>query len=85
LAGCFAIVLIVTGVGMVIYLLTVAAELVLEGTLREFFGRSAMEKRIHDLNGHVIICGFGWVKRWLRSWKGTMGNGDYRVRSCRGK
>jgi voltage-gated potassium channel len=55
----FTIVLIVTGVGTVIYLLTTAAELVLEGTLREFFGRSAMDKRIHDLSEHVIICGFG--------------------------
>jgi voltage-gated potassium channel len=55
----FTIVLIVTGVGTVIYLLTVAAELVLEGTLRDFFGRSAMDKRIHDLTEHVIICGFG--------------------------
>ena len=55
----FTIVLIVTGVGTVIYLLSTAAELVLEGTLREFFGRSAMDKRIHDLSEHVIICGFG--------------------------
>lgn len=44
----FTIVLIVTGVGMVIYLLTEAAELVLEGTLRESFGRSVMEKRIQS-------------------------------------
>jgi len=59
----FTIALIVTGVGTVIYLLTVAAELVLEGTLREFFGRSAMDKRIHDLRGHVVICGFGRLGR----------------------
>jgi len=59
----FTIALIITGVGTVIYLLTVAAELVLEGTLREFFGRSAMEKRIHDLSGHVIVCGFGRLGR----------------------
>jgi hypothetical protein len=40
-------------VGTVVYLLTTAAELVLEGTLRDFFGRSAMDKRIHDLTSHV--------------------------------
>lgn len=55
----FTIILIVTGVGTVFYMLATAAELVLEGQLREFLGESAMQRRIHQLENHVIICGFG--------------------------
>ena len=55
----FTIGLIVIGVGSVVYLLTTVAELVIEGSLRDFFGRSAMDRKIHNLREHVIICGFG--------------------------
>jgi voltage-gated potassium channel len=55
----FTIGLIVTGVGSAIYLFTVIGELVVEGRLREFLGKSAMNRKIHSLDGHVIVCGFG--------------------------
>ncbi|HUY20665.1 MAG TPA: potassium channel protein [Candidatus Binataceae bacterium] len=55
----FTIVLIVTGVGTVLYLLTSIGELIIEGRLREQLGATAMQRRIHHLKGHVIICGFG--------------------------
>jgi voltage-gated potassium channel len=55
----FTIGLIVTGVGSAIYLFTVIGELVVEGRLREFLGKSAMSRKIHGLQGHVIICGYG--------------------------
>lgn len=55
----FTIALIVVGVGSAFYLLTTAAELVLEGTLRDFFGKNTMRRKIHDLHGHVIVCGYG--------------------------
>src|SRR5438445_5828176 len=55
----FTIGLIVVGVGSAVYLLTAAAELVFEGSLREFFGRTAMHRKIHNLHGHVIVCGYG--------------------------
>ncbi|HTW88124.1 MAG TPA: potassium channel protein [Candidatus Binataceae bacterium] len=55
----FTIVLIVTGVGTVLYLLTSIGELVIEGRLREQLGATAMQRRIHHLKDHVIICGFG--------------------------
>jgi len=55
----FTIGLIVTGVGSAIYLFSVIGELVVEGRLREFLGKSAMNRRIHGLKGHVIVCGFG--------------------------
>lgn len=55
----FTIFLIITGVGTAFYLLASAAELLLEGKLREFLGESAMQRKIHQLENHVIICGFG--------------------------
>ncbi len=55
----FTIGLITTGVGTALYLFTVTAELVIEGRLREFLGTSAMQRKIHQLEGHVVVCGFG--------------------------
>ncbi len=55
----FTIGLIITGVGSAIYLFTVIGELVVEGRLREFLGKSAMTRKIHNLERHVIVCGFG--------------------------
>ena len=55
----FTIGLIVTGVGSAIYLFTVIGELVVEGQLREFLGKSAMNRKIHNLQEHVIVCGYG--------------------------
>jgi voltage-gated potassium channel len=55
----FTIGLIVTGVGSAIYLFSTIGELVVEGRLREFLGKSAMNRKIHGLQGHVIVCGFG--------------------------
>jgi voltage-gated potassium channel len=55
----FTMVLIVTGVGTFLYLLTSIGELVIEGQLREHLGATAMQRRIHNLKDHVIICGFG--------------------------
>jgi voltage-gated potassium channel len=55
----FTIGLIITGVGSAIYLFTVIGELVVEGRLREFLGKSAMNRKIHSLQDHVIVCGFG--------------------------
>ena len=55
----FTIGLIVTGVGSAIYLFTVIGELIVEGSLREYLGKSAMNRKIHNLHDHVIVCGFG--------------------------
>ena len=55
----FTMILIVTGVGTGLYLLAVAAEVVIEGQLRDFLGISAMQRKIHQLENHVIVCGFG--------------------------
>ncbi|HSD11561.1 MAG TPA: NAD-binding protein [Candidatus Binatia bacterium] len=55
----FTVFLIMTGVGTALYLLSQLAELVIEGKLRELFGRNVMEREIAKLENHVIVCGFG--------------------------
>jgi voltage-gated potassium channel len=55
----FTIAIILSGVGTALYLLSAAAQLVLEGQLRDIFGRNVMHRRIDQLQGHVIVCGYG--------------------------
>ncbi len=55
----FTVLLILSGVGSALYLFTVGAQLVLEGQLRDVFGRSAMQRRADQLERHVIVCGYG--------------------------
>lgn len=57
----FTIVLIVVGVGTVLYNLGVLLEIVTEGHLRQHLERRRMDTRIAALRGHVIICGNGRV------------------------
>src|SRR5947207_8859973 len=55
----FTMALIVTGVGTAFYLFAVVAELLIEGGLRDFLGRAAMQRQIEQLENHVVVCGFG--------------------------
>jgi voltage-gated potassium channel len=59
----FTIVLIVIGVGTVLYNLSVVLETLTEGHLRAHLERRRMDARISALRGHVIICGYGRVGR----------------------
>lgn len=59
----FTVILILSAVGLVLYLLSKAAEVLVEGRFRELFLRNAMQKKIDQLSGHVIICGFGRLGR----------------------
>mgnify|MGYP000323399263 FL=1 len=55
----FTIVLLVLGVGIILYLLGTEAKLLLEGQLEDLIGRKRLEKKIRDLKDHYIICGYG--------------------------
>ncbi|HWR90078.1 MAG TPA: NAD-binding protein, partial [Dissulfurispiraceae bacterium] len=55
----FTIVLIVGGVGTVLYALSTGAKVLMEGEIQEALGRKRLEKRIRELRDHYIICGFG--------------------------
>jgi voltage-gated potassium channel len=59
----FTMVLIVLGVGTVLYNLSVILEAVTEGHLRAHLERRHMDKVISAMTGHVIICGYGRVGR----------------------
>ena len=56
-------VLIVLGVGTVLYNLGVLVESVTEGHLRQYLWRSRMDRDISHLRDHVIVCGHGRVGR----------------------
>ena len=55
--------LLITGVGTLFYVAVSSVELVVEGTIRGYFGRRRMEAAIRKLNGHYILCGYGRVGR----------------------
>ena len=59
----YTLVLILVGVGAVLYAFSVLVETILEGRLNELLGRRRMEQTIASMHGHVIICGWGRVGR----------------------
>lgn len=62
----FTIGFIVVGVGTALYTVVVVAEYLIEGRLREAWGRRAMERSIQGLRGHVIVCGYGRLGRAVK-------------------
>lgn len=57
--------LIVAGVGSAYYGAVTAVEFVVEGHLRRHLERRRMDRQIGQLDGHIIVCGFGRVGRHL--------------------
>jgi voltage-gated potassium channel len=55
----YTIVLILFGVGLLIYILSDLAELFIEANPTAIFGRRRMRERINKLHEHQIVCGFG--------------------------
>ena len=59
----FTMTIIVTGVSTVLYTFTLVVQMIVEGQLREFVGRRRMDRKIAEMQGHVIVCGWGRVGR----------------------
>ena len=59
----WTILLLITGVGTLFYAAVSSVELVVEGTVRGYFGRRRVKAAIGRLNGHYILCGYGRVGR----------------------
>lgn len=57
----FTMALIIVGVGMTYYTLTLIIALAIEGKLKNILGRRGMNRRIALLKGHIIVCGAGRV------------------------
>ena len=59
----FTMFLIVFGVGFILYFLSSTTGMMIEGTLKDVFGRRKLEKKISQIDGHYIVCGFGRIGR----------------------
>jgi voltage-gated potassium channel len=59
----FTIILIIGGVGTMLYALSTGAKVILEGEILELMGRRRLEKKIKELKDHYIICGYGRMGR----------------------
>ncbi|MFZ5765300.1 MAG: potassium channel family protein [Thermodesulfobacteriota bacterium] len=57
----FTMLLILTGVGFVMLLFSKITEAVVEGRIQAVYGRLNMKKKVSELTGHYIICGFGRI------------------------
>ena len=57
----FTIVLIMVGVGLVLYLFGKVTEAMVEGSLQSYMGRKTMDKKLAGLKDHFIVCGFGRI------------------------
>lgn len=69
----YTIVLILVGVGTVLYTLTTVLEALVEGQLNDVFERRRMNRKISALDNHVIICGWGRVGRALAEYVAEAG------------
>ena len=59
----FTMVLILFGVGFMLYFLSSLAALIIEGTINDVFGRKKLERQIREVRDHYIICGYGRIGR----------------------
>jgi voltage-gated potassium channel len=59
----FTMVLILLGVGFMLYFLSSTAALIIEGTINDVFGRKKLERQIKHVRDHYIICGYGRIGR----------------------
>ena len=57
----FTFALIIGSVGIVAYLVTLVAGIVVEGEIRRLMGRKKLEKAINRLKDHYIVCGYGRI------------------------
>jgi voltage-gated potassium channel len=57
----FTVVLVIFGVGTMLYTVGLVAQIMLEGRLMKLMGRGKMEKTIEKMSNHYIICGCGRI------------------------
>jgi voltage-gated potassium channel len=59
----FTLFLLLFGVGFFLYFLGSITGMVVQGTLKDVYGRRKLDKQISQITGHYIICGFGRIGR----------------------
>ena len=55
----YTIVLIIFGMGVILYFASTVVAVIVEGEIRHFFRRQKMKKDISKLKDHIILCGAG--------------------------
>jgi voltage-gated potassium channel len=55
----FIVGLILSGMGVLFVFATSMTAFLVEGEIRHIFRRKKMDKTLHDLNNHIIVCGAG--------------------------
>ncbi len=63
----FTIFLLILGVGIIFYILSLEAKVIIEGQLKGIFERRTLKKKIDDLKNHYIICGYGRMGKTIAS------------------
>ncbi len=61
LGKAYNMVLILAGMGVLFYIVTALARVVVEGEIAAALGKRKLLKEIKKLSGHYIICGFGRI------------------------
>ena len=61
LGKVFTMVLILVGVGLILYVFGKVTETVVEGGLRTILGKINVKKKVAKLKNHYIVCGFGRI------------------------
>ena len=57
----YTMALILTGVGVLLYIVTSLARVVVEGEIHEALGKRKLQKHLTKLKNHYIVCGFGRI------------------------
>lgn len=61
LGKIFAIILIITSVGVILYTLTILGENIIEGRIWKVFTMREKQEEVEKLSNHMIVCGYGDV------------------------
>ena len=69
----FTMLVILGGVGAVLYTLGVVVEAIVEGRLADVFGRRRMDRQLADVVDHLVVCGWGRVGRAIAA---NLGGGE---------
>ncbi len=57
----YSMVLMLAGIGVMFYLITGLARIIVEGEIREVLGKRKLQRDIKKLHNHYIICGYGRI------------------------
>ncbi len=58
-ARLYTMLLILLGMGVIVYFASTVVAFIVEGELKQYFGRKKMDQEIAKLKNHIILCGAG--------------------------